>query len=359
MDRHFDRIPDEILWAILQWVQPHVPLMSLGSEASMIRASAPSDPSDEDPVRLTAMRWRGFDAISEGNAGESIPTPPLETLLSGVCRRWRRLSFSLRNDWAAFDPTILFSGQMDNVFTHAFSAMLHDSARLSALRHFAPRLFGAAEGLAKKHAELLLRKIKPAQLHTFDVAFGVDVLHKAPQLVTKCLDWFLRGAVDTLGLESFRLTSLSIEWSLEENPHHERIRPQIANLMAKAPRLCHICIYNAPNKILEQVKGSGGFTKTLKSLLFSANTTFAEPVKLDILSHAIASNCLETLVLDEGFEGELSLGVDSLKELTISRTSFIDEDWREPVWTFDILELLPLAARQQIKTLRILFPSDT
>ncbi|KAJ3258141.1 hypothetical protein HDU77_002423 [Chytriomyces hyalinus] len=351
----FDKIPDEILWMMLKYSVPDDPLMNLPSQAVLVKLEIPKDKYHQEP-RIPHLGWRSNwcpDAVHDVGF-------PNELTLSLVCRRWRRLSMLLNGGWAAFDPVLLSHPRQwhRDRFGTVFHGLVTDPLRIACVRHFAPRLFGYTPALAKQYAQRVIQKITASQLATLDLSFGIDVNHAAPQLASFILNWYLKGGVDAARFRNLNLTSLSLEWPQEENPHYERIRPQLALFMAAAPSLSHICIHNSPNILLQQVIATGGFTRALKTLVFGATTSGPELVNLELVAKATASTELETLVVESGFEGNLETGFSHLRELCVRFTSFEDEDWREPTWTLDLLESIPADVCSRLETLRIIFPSD-
>ncbi|KAI9352114.1 hypothetical protein BDR26DRAFT_850367 [Obelidium mucronatum] len=306
----FDRVPDEVLELILQFVQPP-PLLCVTETVShevLIRRNFskvrfPIHPSDSDSPELFGSRT----------------TLPEHTLVA-VNRRFRRLSMSLRGGWAAFDPEII-SWHLDSKVTtsqtvwgkrqwnafasrHArlFKALCEDPGRMSRVSHLSGRILSMKNTRFELINELL-GKIRRdnlvslaltdcrdnVQAHVLRWVLGLPV----PGLVNgdEASNWNVGGT------ETFKkLKHVAVNGLVSS---HADLAPRLGLLLSKyAPRLSSFTLEGSyyvagkkPDQILRSMVEFGGFVSSLHRL------TITEVNGLDLSIVANAAPSVTTLFL--------------------------------------------------------------
>ncbi|KAJ3254660.1 hypothetical protein HDU77_003981 [Chytriomyces hyalinus] len=383
-----DRIPDEIVSLILQFAVPPESLTANTCEQQMMQMDFPASQISEEEVRFEPLRWR--IECRFGDAG--VPLPSIcEVVFAGVNKRWRRLAMTLRRGWSAFDPCVLFYGKdrftKGRQFQPLFELLCNDKLRLASLRHISRRIFNPGFALPANDytldMDILLSKIHPSQL----VSVDTHGYHGTGADGRKVISWLI-GSYTAADFSTWtRLTMIRISW-----PDPTTI-PSIALLLACAPNLAHVWFVANPNEILRAVIRNGGMSRSVTVLGFRKG--FNEEYEVvDLKLVARAAPHVQTLIFKEGVSGrfdDLSDGdrfddaisdadgdiandarSDSAESVEKKTAEFFKELQELTLWSLEddaktkqgvdsvaaLLTSMPVSMRNQLKTLRVILPTD-
>ncbi|KAJ3229375.1 hypothetical protein HDU81_005407 [Chytriomyces hyalinus] len=384
-----NRIPDEIVSLILHFAVPPESLTANTCEQQMMQMDFPAAQFSEEEVRFEPLRWR--IECRFGDAG--VPLPSIcEVVLAGVDRRWRRLAMTLRRGWAAFDPCVLFYGKdrftKGRHFQPLFQLLCNDKLRLASLRHISRRIFNPGFALPANDytldMDILLSKIHPSQL----VSVDTHGYHGTGADGRKVISW-LTGSYTATDFSTWtRLTMIRISW-----PDPATI-PSISLLLTCAPNLAHVWFVANPNEILRAVIRNGGMSRSVTLLGFRKG--FNEEYEVvDLKLVAKAAPHVQTLIFKEGVSGrfdDLSDGVTSddaasdagdgsanearnvsaEEKSEPQKAAYFQELQELTLWSLEedaktkqgvdavaaLLTSMPIPMRNQLKTLRVILPTD-